>query len=290
MPVWLDEGLAEYFGESIFTGDGFVTGVVPPWREERLKDEIKGGELKSLSALMQVSSQQWANEMDIKNYDQSWSLVQFLVYADDGKYQSGLSKCISEISHGTASSIAWADTLGQYGDLEENWKTWWMSQPESPTRKLYAQAAVATMTSYVARASLAHQSFASFDEFKSAVQNDGLKSLPQDWLPPALIDDTMRLYGSLPNWEISAGTNKQPMVSLTIPDGTRLVGSFTPRGQTVDRVDVDIDDLALVLKNARELLDAGQKEQAKSIVLAAIKLHPRSPLLGDAKKFLQSLR
>ena len=32
MPTWLNEGLAEYFGEGIFTGDGFVTGVISPER------------------------------------------------------------------------------------------------------------------------------------------------------------------------------------------------------------------------------------------------------------------
>ena len=32
LPPWLNEGLAEYFGEAIFTGDGYVVGVIPPWR------------------------------------------------------------------------------------------------------------------------------------------------------------------------------------------------------------------------------------------------------------------
>ena len=30
LPTWLNEGIAEYFGESVFTGDGFVSGVIPP--------------------------------------------------------------------------------------------------------------------------------------------------------------------------------------------------------------------------------------------------------------------
>ena len=35
LPPWLDEGLAEYFGEAIFTGDGYVDGAIPPWRAKR---------------------------------------------------------------------------------------------------------------------------------------------------------------------------------------------------------------------------------------------------------------
>ena len=30
LPIWVNEGLAEYFGEAVFTGDGFVSGVIPP--------------------------------------------------------------------------------------------------------------------------------------------------------------------------------------------------------------------------------------------------------------------
>jgi hypothetical protein len=35
IPAWLNEGLAEYFGEALFTGDSFVSGVIPQWRLER---------------------------------------------------------------------------------------------------------------------------------------------------------------------------------------------------------------------------------------------------------------
>src|SRR3954468_12999444 len=32
VPMWADEGLAEYFGEGLFTGDGFVAGLIPQAR------------------------------------------------------------------------------------------------------------------------------------------------------------------------------------------------------------------------------------------------------------------
>ena len=32
LPGWVTEGLGEYFGESLFTGDGYVTGAIPAWR------------------------------------------------------------------------------------------------------------------------------------------------------------------------------------------------------------------------------------------------------------------
>ena len=32
MPIWANEGMAEYFGMAQFTGDGFVVGLIPPAR------------------------------------------------------------------------------------------------------------------------------------------------------------------------------------------------------------------------------------------------------------------
>jgi len=29
LPMWVNEGIAEYFGEGLFTGDNFITGLVP---------------------------------------------------------------------------------------------------------------------------------------------------------------------------------------------------------------------------------------------------------------------
>src|SRR5215207_7370510 len=42
LPAWLNEGLGEYFGEALFTGDGYVCGVVPEWRLKRVKQSLEG--------------------------------------------------------------------------------------------------------------------------------------------------------------------------------------------------------------------------------------------------------
>jgi hypothetical protein len=289
MPTWLDEGLAEYFGESIFTGDGFVTGIIPPYREQRLKDEIAGGQLKTFRQMMLVSPEQWRAELNILNYDQAWSMVHYFVAGDDGKYQAAFSQCIKGISSGKSFQNAWVETLGPANDFEPRWKDWWMHQPQSPTRLLYLRAAVATVTSYVARAYVARQTFGMFDDFKSAVGSDTLKNLPDNWLPPRLIKDTVRLYGDLPNWQISTVANQPPIVSLTMFDGTRATGTFTVYGTTIAQVNVDIDDLAKILKEAHVLLDAGQKDQARKLVADSLKDHPQSPQAIDAKQFLQEI-
>src|SRR5439155_8711537 len=59
LPIWLDEGLAEYFGEAIFTGDGYVTGIIPSWRLQRLRTELASGAFAPLPQFIKLSDEQW---------------------------------------------------------------------------------------------------------------------------------------------------------------------------------------------------------------------------------------
>jgi hypothetical protein len=290
IPTWLNEGLAEFFGESIFTGDGFVTGVIPPWRLARLKDEINDGDLRPLRQIMGLSAQQWANEMNIKNYDQAWSMVHFLVYGDDQKYQQAFGDCIREISSGHPFDVAWTDTMGPVDGFDQKWKDWWLKLPTSPTSTLYGRAAVATMTSFVARAFAAKQSFTDFAEFRSTVDGNSLKNVPNDWLPRSLIVTAFRLYGSQPGWELHSPAGKLPTVELTLLDGTRLTGSFTLHDARVEKVTVEVDDMIRILAEAKTLLDSGKKDKARALVQTALADNPKSALAGDARRFLRSFR
>jgi hypothetical protein len=217
-------------------------------------------------------------------------MVHFLVHGDDQKYVGPFSDCIRNISRGSKFSDAWDHSIGASEGFEDRWKTWWLAQPESPTRTLYGKAAVATMTSFVARAFAARQTFNDFEAFHAAVEDDSLKINPDDWLPRSLIVTAFRLYGNAPNWEIKTGTNRQPTVELTLSDGIRVSGSFVLNGARVEQVNVVVDDMANTLKESQTLLDAGKKEQARALVQAKLKEIPTSVMAMDARKFLQACR
>ncbi len=291
IPVWLNEGLAEYFGEGIFTGDGFVTGVVPPWRLARVKEEIEGHEFKAIKNIMKVSDDEWAAEMDIRNYDQAWSMVHFLVHGDDGKYQAAFSSCIRGISQGRSFDRAWLDSIGPADGFQDRWKQYWSSQPENPTSLLFDRATVATLTSFLARATAQRQTFADFEAFRTSAEADDLRINPDDWLPHALLSATLRELSPVRHPELHAGDNKLPVISLELTDGTRLTGWFTLRGPRIDQVFVDIDDLPKVLKTATESVEkGGKKGDARLVVQAALKQHPKSPASAAAKKFLLTVK
>lgn len=114
IPVWVNEGLAEYFGQGIFTGDGFMVGVVPPGRLQRLKAGINGNQLKPLGKFMQMSYKQWSDEFTDANYDQAWSMIHFLVHADDGKYVKALAAFMNDIGvRRMPYELAWEKNFGK---------------------------------------------------------------------------------------------------------------------------------------------------------------------------------
>jgi hypothetical protein len=67
MPTWVDEGLAEYFGEAVFTGDNFVSGVIPTYRRDRIVKMIESGEFKTVPQMMQMSLDTWNANLQVTN-------------------------------------------------------------------------------------------------------------------------------------------------------------------------------------------------------------------------------
>jgi hypothetical protein len=238
MPPWLDEGLAEYFGEALFTGDGFVTGLVPPWRLARLQQSIRTAKLKPFNQIMLLTHGQWQSEMSIANYDQAWSMVHFLVHAENGKYQPALAACIREISHGQAFEQAWLDTFGSADGFEDKWKTFWLAQPPSPTSDLYVRAVLSTLTSFLARATAEKQIFNSYDAFSAAAHNGTLKMNADDWLPSSLLKDSLPIADQYGPWELELDAHHQPMLLVTAKDGTKMTGFFVLNNDRVKSVDV----------------------------------------------------
>jgi Protein of unknown function (DUF1570) len=236
MPPWMDEGLAEYFGESLFTGDGFVTGLVPPWRLARLQHSLVTGKLKSIQQIMLITPDEWRTEMNIANYDQAWSMVHFLVHGENGKYQPAFAACIREISHGKTFEQAWLDNFGSVDGFEQKWKAYWLAQSASPTSDLYVRAVLETLTSFLARATAEDQIFTSFDDFSAAAHDGKLKMSAEDWLPPSLLKESIGVADQYSAWELHPDSDNQPTLSVMTKEGTKMKGIFVLNGGRVKGV------------------------------------------------------
>jgi len=233
VPTWVNEGLAEYFGEGIFTGDGMVTGIVPVSRLKRIQAEMKRDRLKSIKGIMLTSHQGWNREMRMANYDQAWSMVHFLAHADNGKYRDPFARFLQIVGNGKDWEKAWIASIGTVEGFEEKWKDYWLTMPENSTADLYAKADVASLTSFLGRAYSQKQSFDNFADFIKLDAKD-LKAADADWLPPALYT----LMKSTAKWlqeqgaEFSLSPRKgaPPQIVCVMPDGTRITGDLHAQG------------------------------------------------------------
>ena len=239
LPMWVNEGLAEYFGQGIWTGDGFVTGLIPPDRLRRVQAMIKGDQLLPILEMMGMDHETWNSDLSVRNYDQAWSICHFLVHADDGKYRKAFSKFIRDIAKGRAWEMSFRNRFGRdIKAFQKRYSTWWTSLPKNPSREQYAVAVVQVLTSFLARAHRKNQAFDDFDDFLTHARAGTLKYPPKHWLPPSLLARVVKPAEKLDGWSL-AKEKSSPRLVLALPDRERvLTGSFAfKRGTYRIRVD-----------------------------------------------------
>jgi hypothetical protein len=289
LPAWLNEGLAEYFGEGIYTGDGMVTGVIPPARCKRIQDSIKNRRFKSIKSMMLLSHQQWNMEMNSANYDMAWSMTHFLAHGDNGRYQAAFSQFVRDIGRNRAWDRAWENNFGSAEGFEKKWSEWWLAQDPMASKDLYLKAVVSTMASYVGRAATQKQTFDNVEEFTKVAKDQAIKIPADDWLPPTLITSMLDLKEKLGNqvkYELGKDA-RTPQVIASLPDGTRLVATFNRMvRQGPGKVTTTIDDMVPRLARVKELLAEKKKPEARAMLQDLIKRNPKSPLVDEARKLL----
>lgn len=249
MPIWVNEGLAEYFGEAIFTGDGFVSGLIPHGRMRRIQESMRNGQFSSVHAIMRLSHTAWNRRLNVTNYDQAWAMTQFLAHGDDGKYQRAFSEFMNQIGRGVHWQTAWNNSFGSAEGFEEKWQAWWLSLTDDTPLPGYAQVATQMLTSYLARATSQKQTFTSIDELVTAIREKNVIWHKQDPLPATLADECNQLYTAITRAGgkfdfVQVGTGpaaRTTGVSCELKDGTRITATFKLNGQRVRSVESKVE-------------------------------------------------
>jgi hypothetical protein len=236
LPVWINEGTAEFFGEARFTGDGFVSGMIPDERRQRVADMIRGEKFTPFSTFIAVDSDSWNASMSSVNYDQAWSMVQFLVGGDGGKYQAPFVKYMSMLSHGSNSGIAWTQVFGRDTDaFQDAWSKFWTTMPANPSADKEVRARLMIFDSFIARAQIMKHHYKTFDAFWTDAQA-GTYYIPEDannWLPKEVIDNAISDQ-SIPaldpatvtlTWQLD-----HPVLTERLEDKSSLVVTYSQLG------------------------------------------------------------
>jgi hypothetical protein len=289
MPPWLNEGIAEYFGESIFTGDGFVSGILPPHRVARVQDAIRNDRFPDLQRLMTMTLAQWNAALQGENYDMSWTLFHFLAHGDDGRYQKPFEQFMHAIGRGMDWQQAWRNHFGTIDGFEERWRDYWLNLDQSEGGGQYRRAALEGLTSYLARGNAAGTRFDSFDALVQAIRDDEI-DMQDDPLPRSLADNIVQWMGEGLEVAVEDGSRNTQQVIATLPDRTVAVGTFELRRREVHDVSVRMDDLPPIIAQAKELIASGDKVKARQLLQQAIRDHPRSPFVREARQTLIETR
>ena len=196
LPIWVNEGLAEYFGEGVFTGDALKTGLIPERRRQDVVAMIEEGSFTPLAQFVTMTDEAWSAKLKHGNYDQAWSMVHFLAQGDGGKYQKAFGAYMVALARGAAPDRAWAQQFGvANGDasFEAAWKKYWLGLPEKPTRTGFAEARAMILTSFLARAALSGKKYDTFAAFLEAAQKGQVKLATDQnrWLPLSLLTNAV---------------------------------------------------------------------------------------------------
>ena len=231
IPTWVDEGLAEYFGCGIWTGDGLVTGVIPPNRLRRVKELIKTGKILPFPKMLEMTRRQWNANLSGRNYDQAWSMCHFLVHADGGKYREAFGAFIKDVSRNRPRRQAFVARFGgNVKAFQQRYESWWLSLPDDPTADVRTLAVVQTLTSYLARAKVMKLKFYNVEDFFTAAKEGKIspdpRRYPDLWLPTSLLEKVMQQARRLKVWSLEGRMNS---IVLKLPDGSTFRGKFMLR-------------------------------------------------------------
>lgn len=118
LPIWANEGLAEYFGEGILVRGRLELGLVPAGRLRALQQALREGKCFGFGELLAMTSQQWSHNVTsgdaraAMQYTQSWSMVQFLVHGSDGRYAAAFEQYLRLIARRRDPALAFVDAFG----------------------------------------------------------------------------------------------------------------------------------------------------------------------------------
>lgn len=124
-PVWLNEGLAEYFEQMSVMSNSKQVAV-----NERWLKVLRSGQLIPLKYYLSLTPSQWRGESQELMYATAWSLIHFLMSSEQGK--NLLAVMMQTLAANKCQAFASLDFIearypGGVAQLNDHWRTWIVS-------------------------------------------------------------------------------------------------------------------------------------------------------------------
>lgn len=246
VPQWINEGLAEYFGEAIFTGERYALGVVPVTRLRYVKNMIRNQTHLPFEEIMQLSNRRWnaalSNPSQAQaNYTLSWSFIHYVAHDPKQRYRKDFVRFLADVSDGKDWQKVWAQRLGRNAKkIQRRWAEYWLALPEEAALDSYIRAHMEIMTNFVARGVAMGQEFKTADEFLAAARAGRIRQPKRQWLPPRLLQAHMRYAYALGQWNLRIGSGQGELICHT-RDGWVAKGTFKYSRGRVRGIDVGVE-------------------------------------------------
>jgi hypothetical protein len=130
LPPWVNEGLAEFFGASIVIDGRVIVGQSTEESVTAIKRAIDLGATIPFLRLLTMSGDEWNANVRTggaaMQYLQAWSMVQFLGWADGGRYLRAFDRYLQLLHGGMASDRAFVQAFGtnDVESFERAWRKW----------------------------------------------------------------------------------------------------------------------------------------------------------------------
>ncbi|MDA0803476.1 MAG: DUF1570 domain-containing protein [Planctomycetota bacterium] len=141
LPPWLNEGLAEFFGEALVVGNDVVLGQSRPTVIGTVADAARQRKHIDFFDVLDMTGEQWNANLRSGDaslqYNQSWSMVHFLVLGDGGRYQQAFEGLLRLLNQGVPAIPAFEQAFGlndpqDVHEFQERWRAFAQSMEPSP--------------------------------------------------------------------------------------------------------------------------------------------------------------
>ncbi len=141
LPLWANEGLAEIFERGVIVGDQLALGEFSPRDKQRLLEAAENDAIVPFEQFFAIDSSQWSQQVRAGGattiYLEAWSIVHFLLYAEEGKYKMGFLNFLVNLNKGADWKRSFLAAFGMpdFGAIQSKWLEHVRATPASDYRE-----------------------------------------------------------------------------------------------------------------------------------------------------------
>lgn len=129
LPIWLNEGLAQYFEAGVIVGRELRTGMTDSFALHAVQAAVREGRTLPFRELLADTPEAWSRRLATEPdrarmaYAQAWSIAYFLIHGGDGRYRPRLDDYLRRLNKGQRAGDAFVAAFGDDVDaFDRAWR------------------------------------------------------------------------------------------------------------------------------------------------------------------------